>query len=405
MAIIRDVQFPGGVGAQLAGKLHLPQGSFRGAAIFAHCFTCSKETVAATRISAGLAHAGIAVLCFDFTGLGGSEGAFSKTSFTSNLSDLQAAAAFMATQKLGAHNLAPQLLVGHSLGGAAVLAIAPDIASVCAVATIGAPSFAGHVLHLFDHAVDRIEAEGEAEVDIGGRPFTIGHEMVRSLQTRMSAAHIARLRCDLLILHSPADMIVGVENAAEIFAHAKHPKSFISLDRANHLLTKASDTAFAGDVIASWARRCLPPAARMTARTQGEVVVSASPDGDFAHDILAGGYLMRADEPQSVSGGSDSGPPPYDFLLAGLGACTGMTLRLYARRKGWPLEDVDLELRHKKDYIKDNEQAGTLDIIERVVTLKGPLDDEMRALLLDIADKSPVHRSLSAGIEITTRLS
>ena len=302
MSVIQDVHFAGQAGQQLAGKLHLPQGSYRGAAIFAHCFTCSKETLAATRIAAGLAEAGVAVLRFDFTGLGRSQGTFSDTSFASNLEDLKAAASFMQGYKFGATALLPQVLIGHSLGGAAVLSVAPEIASVSAVATIGAPSFAA-------------------------------------------------------------------------------------------------------DVIASWAQRCLPKAKKLASAKEGEVRVSASPDGDFAHDIAAGSYLMRADEPASVPGGLDSGPPPYDFLLAGLGACTAMTLRLYARQKGWPLEDVDLQLRHKKDYLEDNKQAGKLDFIDRTITLTGPLDAEMRTRLLQIADKCPVHKSLEAGIKISTSLS
>ena len=405
MSIIQHISFAGPLGQQLAGKLHLPQGSYRGAAIFAHCFTCSKETLAASRIAAGLARAGLAVLRFDFTGLGRSEGAFSDSSFASNIEDLKAAAQFMAAEKFGTHSLAPHLLIGHSLGGAAVLVAASEIGTISAVATIGAPSFAGHVLHLFDQAVDEIEANGQAEVHIGGRPFVVGAGMVQDLKTRMTAEHIADLRCDLLVLHSPIDSIVGIENAAEIFAHAKHPKSFVSLDKANHLLTDAGDANFAAEVISSWAQRCLPRAEKLSLSKEGDVLVSASPDGDFAHDILAGSYLMRADEPDTVPGGLDSGPPPYDFLLAGLGACTAMTLRLYARHKGWPLDDVAVQLRHKKDYLEDNRQAGKLDFIDRTIFLKGDLDDDMRRRLLEIADKCPVHKSLEAGIQVTTSLS
>lgn len=405
MSIIQDVSFAGPLGQQLVGKLHLPQGSYRGAAIFAHCFTCSKETLAASRIAAGLARAGLAVLRFDFTGLGRSEGAFSDSSFASNIEDLKAAAQFMAAEKFGTHSLAPHLLIGHSLGGAAVLVAASEIGTISAVATIGAPSFAGHVLHLFDQAVDEIEANGQAEVHIGGRPFVVGAGMVQDLKTRMTAEHIADLRCDLLVLHSPIDSIVGIENAAEIFAHAKHPKSFVSLDKANHLLTDAGDANFAAEVISSWAQRCLPRAEKLSLSKEGDVLVSASPDGDFADDILAGSYLMRADEPDTVPGGLDSGPPPYDFLLAGLGACTAMTLRLYARHKGWPLDDVVVQLRHKKDYLEDNKQAGKLDFIDRTIFLKGDLDDDLRRRLLEIADKCPVHKSLEAGIQVTTSLS
>ena len=404
MTALQGVEFPGREGQVLAGKLHLPKGGYRGAAIFAHCFTCSKETLAASRIAAGLAAAGVAVLRFDFTGLGQSQGAFSQTSFATNLDDLKSAASFMEGRKFGTHSLAPQLLIGHSLGGAAVLVAAPEIASVRAVATIGAPSFAGHVLHLFEQATAQIERDGQAEVDIGGRPFTIGAEMVRDLKSRMTAEHISGLRCDLLVLHSPIDSIVGIDNAAEIFAHAKHPKSFVSLDKADHLLTRQQDGVFAASVIASWAQRCLPELGKLRKAREGEVQVSASPDGDFAHDIVAGSYLMRADEPESVPGGLDTGPPPYDFLLAGLGACTAMTLRLYARQKGWPLEDVDVQLRHKKDYLQDNQQAGKLDFIDRTITLTGPLDEDMHDRLLQIADKCPVHKSLESGIRITTRL-
>ena len=257
MGIEQKVSFPNGQGQILAGKLHLPEGSFRGAALFAHCFTCSKDIFAERHIAGALAMAGIAVLRFDFTGLGQSEGAFCQTSFTSNLDDLKVAAAFMATQEIDAHNLAPQILIGHSLGGAAVLAVAPEIESAKAVVTIGAPAEPGHALGLFSGNQDEILEKGFGEVSIGGRPFQVGTDMIKDFHARLSVDHISRLSHDLLILHSPIDEIVGIDNAAMIFQAARHPKSFISLDRADHLLSRAEDASFAADMISAWARRCL----------------------------------------------------------------------------------------------------------------------------------------------------
>ena len=400
----KDVSFTNASGEVLSGRLHLPKGAFRGAALFAHCFTCSKDILAAKHISAGLAHAGIAVLRFDFTGLGSSQGDFAQTSFASNLDDLKSAADFMASQSLGPHSLAPQILVGHSLGGAAILAAAPDIKSVKAVATIGAPAEPGHVLHLFKGKAENLQPGQTAQVDIGGRAFEVGAELVEDLKNRLSLDHIARLSHDVLILHAPRDSIVGIENAAAIFQAARHPKSFISLGEADHLLSRAADRQFAAEMIASWASRCLGVPARLATAKEGQVYVASSPDGDFAHNIAAGLHQMRADEPTSIPGGLDSGPPPYDFLLAGLGACTAMTLRMYANRKGWPLEDVDVHLEHQKIHNSDSDKADKLDEMTRHITIKGPLDETQRARLLEIADKCPVHKTLEAGVQIKTHL-
>ena len=402
MPYTQNVAFPNETGQTLAGRLHLPRGPFRGAALFAHCFTCSKDITAAKRIAESLSRSGLAVLRFDFTGLAQSEGDFAQTSFHTNLSDLKAAASFMSGQSFGLHNLAPQLLIGHSLGGAAVLAAAPEIASVTGIVTIGAPAEPAHVLHLVEQDVDTILAAGRAEVNIGGRPFQIGAEFVTDLQTRLSTDHIKRLSCDLLILHAPRDAIVGIDNAAAIFTAAKHPKSFISLDRADHLLSKTEDSQFAADMISAWARRCLGEPVKATRASEGEVDVNTSSDGDFAQDILAGEHNLRADEPVSVPGGLNTGPAPYDFLLAGLGACTAMTLKMYARRKSWPLEDVEVQLSHAKIHQQDTLAASRLDQMSRQIKLTGPLDDAQRAQLMQIADKCPVHKTLEAGVQIQT---
>lgn len=402
MPYIQNVAFQNEAGQALAGRLHLPRGPFRGAALFAHCFTCSKDITAARRIAESLSRAGLAVLRFDFTGLAQSEGDFARTSFLTNLADLRAAASFMASQSFGLHNLAPQILIGHSLGGAAVLAAAPQIASVTGIATIGAPAEPGHVLHLLEQDSDRILASGQAEVNIGGRPFLIGAEFITDLQTRLSVDHIKTLSSDLLILHAPRDAIVGIENAAIIFRAAKHPKSFISLDGADHLLSKTEDSQFAADMISAWARRCLGEPVKAERASEGEVDVGTSADGDFAQDILAGEHNLRADEPLSVPGGLNTGPAPYDFLLAGLGACTAMTLTMYARRKGWPLEDVDVQLSHAKIHQQDTLAAAQLDQMTRQITLSGPLDDAQRGQLMQIADKCPVHKTLEAGVQIKT---
>ena len=402
MPYIQKVAFQNETGQMLAGRLHLPLSPFRGAALFAHCFTCSKDITAAKRIAESLSRSGLAVLRFDFTGLAQSQGDFATTSFHTNLADLRAAAAFMASQSFGLHNLAPQLLIGHSLGGAAVLAVAPDIASVTGIATIGAPAEPGHVLHLVEQDIDTILNKGRAEVKIGGRPFEIGASFVQDLQSRLSTDYIRRLSCDLLVLHAPRDAIVGIDNAAAIFTAARHPKSFISLDQADHLLSKTEDSQFAADMISAWARRCLGEPAKRSRASEGEVDVNTSSDGDFAQDILAGEHNLRADEPVSVPGGLNTGPAPYDFLLAGLGACTAMTVKMYARRKGWPLQDVHIQLSHAKIHQQDLLASSRLDQMTRQVKLTGPLDDAQRGRLMQIADKCPVHKTLEAGVEIQT---
>jgi putative redox protein len=387
----KSIRFTAPHGHELAARLELPAGEPRAYALFAHCFTCSKDSKAAAYISQALAARGIALLRFDFSSL----------EFSSNIGDLVAAA-----QYLREHHRAPQILVGHSLGGAAVLAAAGEIPEARAVATIGAPFEAKHVEHLLVHGKQQIVEAGEAQIDIGGRPFTVRKEFFEDLARHDPARHIGALGKALLILHSPHDRIVSIDNAAKIFMAARHPKSFVSLDDADHLLTRAEDAAYAAEVLAAWASRYLEKAA--TEPVPGVRVIEAG-RGKFAEDILAGRHRLRADEPESVAGGSDTGPSPYDLLLAAVGACTAMTVRLYAEQKKLPLERVTVDLKHDKLHAADCAECetkdGRIDRIERVVTLEGPLDDAQRAKLLEIANKCPVHRTLHSEVLIPTRLS
>lgn len=400
------VAFPGHSGESLAARLDAPDTLPRAYALFAHCFTCTKDIFAASQIARSLAEAGVAVLRFDFTGLGHSDGEFANTNFSSNVGDLVAAA-----DHLRANYAAPALLIGHSLGGAAVLAAAGDIPECKAVVTLGAPADPGHVAHLFGEAAANIEAEGEAEVSIGGRPFRVQKQFLDDIREQTLDDRIANLGRALLVLHSPYDRIVGIESAAAIFAAAKHPKSFISLDTADHLMTSRDDAVYAATALAAWASRYLPAeepadAATITAG-DGEVVVGETGENPFAQAIAAGPHRLRADEPPRFGGG-DTGPTPYGLLLAALGACTSMTLRMYANRKKLPLERVVVRLRHDKIHAEDctecETKVGKIDRIERTIELTGDLDDATRQRLLEIADKCPVHRTLERENLIVTAL-
>ena len=400
----RKVSFQGSQGAMLDARLELPLGQPRGYALFAHCFTCSKETRAATYISMALAEQGFAVLRFDFTGLGGSEGDFANTNFSSNLGDLVMAADFLRREFT-----APQLLVGHSLGGAAVLAAAGRIPEAKAVATIGAPADPAHVLHMFSDSRQKIEEAGEAEVKLGGRPFKIRKQFIDDLARHENRDAIAHLKKALLVFHAPLDATVSVDNAAQIFMAAKHPKSFVSLDNADHLLSRRDDALYCGHVLAAWAARYVDaaPSADAPVPASGKVLVRETREGKFTQLIRVGNHMLRADEPVAA-GGQDSGPSPYDLLLAGLGACTAMTLRLYADLKKLPLERVSVELTHEKIHAQDcaecETKEGKIDCIERVVQLEGALDADQRAKLLEIANKCPVHRTLHSEVEVRTAL-
>ncbi|MDH3475838.1 MAG: bifunctional alpha/beta hydrolase/OsmC family protein [Rhodospirillales bacterium] len=406
MAKSEKVEFTGSQGDKLAARLELPAaGAPRAYALFAHCFTCTKDIFAAQRIAAGLAEAGIAVLRFDFTGLGHSEGEFANTNFSSNVGDLVKAADFLRESYE-----APKIVIGHSLGGAAVLAAAPQVPEAVAVATIGAPAEPAHVRHLFQAARPEIEAKGEAEVLLAGRPFRIQKQFLDDIEGHRLAETVGAMRKALLVFHAPRDKTVGIENAGQIFVAAKHPKSFISLDDADHLLSRKSDAIYVATVLAAWATRYLGETAGEAAGPRAEpgtVVVQETGEGRFTQSIAAGPHLLRADEPPEV-GGDDSGPGPYDLVLAGLGACTSMTLRMYAGRKNWPLERVTVILRHDKIHAQDcadcETREGRIDRIERRLQVEGPLDQAQRTKLLEIADKCPVHRTLESEIKIETAL-
>jgi len=402
--IVRDrVQFSNAAGEQLAALLEGPAAPPRAYALFAHCFTCSKDVTAASRISRALAGQGIAVLRFDFTGLGNSEGDFANTNFSSNVDDLLAAAEF-----LGEHYGGPQLLIGHSLGGAAVLAAAADVADCKAVVTIGAPSDPAHVSHLFAAAREEIEAAGEAEVLLGGRRFTIKNQFLHDIENQRLAERVWSMDKALLVMHSPVDEIVAVEHARHIYEAARHPKSFISLDQADHLLSKRQESEYAAQVLAAWAGRYLPDVSADAGTTDlqsadGEVIVREL-DG-FTQQVFSGRHCVYADEPVSV-GGADKGLSPYDFVLAGLGACTSMTLRLYAKQKGIPLQGITVRLKHDKMHARDCEDCetrdGRIDRIERGIVLTGELTGEQRLRLLEIADLCPVHKTLHGEIKVIT---
>lgn len=398
------IEFAGAFGDTLAARLERPDTPARAYALFAHCFTCGKDIAAASRISKALTEHGIAVLRFDFTGLGSSDGDFANTHFSSNVDDLVAAA-----DHLRAHFAAPTLLIGHSLGGAAVIAAAHRVPEARAVVTLGAPADPAHVTHLFDGALDRIAAEGEARVSLAGREFTIREAFVDDVRAQSLGEHLRRLGRALLVMHAPLDGLVGIDNAAQIFTAAKHPKSFVTLDRADHLLTDRRDAAYAANVIAAWVERYLPAEpAEVAPLPQGVVEVRERGVGRFQQVVRVRDHAFLADEPRDV-GGDDIGPTPYDLLLAGLGACTAMTIRMYAGHKKWPLESVSVRLRHEKKHAEDcadcEQKGARLDHIEREVALVGPaLDEAQRARLLEIANRCPVHRTLHGDIRESTRL-
>ncbi|WP_426424559.1 alpha/beta fold hydrolase [Bradyrhizobium genosp. A] len=398
-------QFTGEGGHQLAAALELPDGEPAAFALFAHCFTCGKDTLAAKRISVALAAKGIAVLRFDFTGLGSSGGDFANSTFSSNVADLVHAANHLrATRK------APSVLIGHSLGGAAILAAAGKIPEAKAVATIAAPSDPAHVTGLFSEHLDDIRAQGEVEVSLAGRPFRIKREFLDDIVEHELMKDVTGLHKALLVMHSPVDDTVGIDNATKIFVAAKHPKSFVSLDHADHLLTKPADALYAADVIAAWANRYVdtakPAKAMDLAEEPRKVVVQETRRSKFNQIVTVGPHHLVADEPVAA-GGEDAGPGPYDFLLAGLGACTSMTMRLYADRKSLPLDRVTVTLKHSKIYAKDCAECetrdGMLDQIERDIAIDGALDAEQRKKLMEIADKCPVHRTLTSEIRIVTK--
>lgn len=404
----KRVTFPNSRGELLAARLELPDDEQPLAyALFAHCFTCSKDQKAAVHISRSLSSRRIAVLRFDFTGLGESEGEFAATTFSSEVNDLVAAARFLEQE-----HQPPRLLIGHSLGGAAVLAAAAQIPTTVAVVTIAAPFHPAKVKGLLGETPERIVMDGQATVRIGERDFTIRKSFLDDLEAQQPIQILKGLKAALLVMHSPGDMVVGIDNAATIYKAASHPKSFVSLDTADHLLSDNRDSCYAGEVIATWAGRYLAlPDGTAPAPTQQEMidnrVTARTGTEGFRTEMFANGFPLVADEPLEYGGGNE-GPSPYEYLLAALGACTGMTLQMYARNKGWSLDEAVVRLSHQKIHARDcrdcDEKEGRIDRFERELELRGELDGAQRQRLLEIAEQCPVHRTLTKAAKIETTL-
>ncbi len=402
----KEITFPGSQGFGLSARLDQPTGSVRAFALFAHCFTCSKRVLAARYIAAELARHNIAVLRFDFTGLGSSEGEFSNTNFSSNIQDLVAAADYLRE-----NHAAPSLIIGHSLGGAAVLAAAADIPEAKGVVTIAAPADAEHVIHNFSASLDTIEKDGEANVSLAGREFTIQKQFLDDVKASTLKSSIANLRRGLLVLHSPVDQVVGVENATRIFVAAKHPKSYVSLDRADHLLSKKTDATYAARIISGWASHYLERQKEQSGKAVENVIVAETGEGKFQNAVAAGNHQMLADEPASV-GGLDSGPSPYDYLSVALGSCTSMTIRMYAEFKKIELGKISVEVKHAKVHADDcldcadehRQRGGKIDRFERHITIEGEVPAGLETKILGIADKCPVHRTLESGPSVVTNI-
>jgi putative redox protein len=397
-----NLTFPNATGEQLSAQLYLPLDEVpRFYSVFAHCFTCSKNFKAVSNISDTLSQLGVAVLSFDFTGLGKSEGDFGKAGFSSNVSDL-----IMASRFLEDKYQAPKLIIGHSLGGAAVIFAAAKLQSIEAVVTIGAPAEPMHVTELFAKDLDRIEKDGGAEVSIAGRPFTLSREFVKDLETQNLLELLHGMRKAFLFMHSPQDRVVGISNAKELYESAYHPKSFVSLSGADHLLSQESESRYAGQVISTWAKKYLPVEVSENDVEGHQVKVRLVGDS-YTSEILTPYHHLLADEPADV-GGDNLGPTPYDLLMASLGACTAMTLKMYANRKGWDLTEINVFLNHEKVHKQDSEGAesgkeGKISKFTRFLEIKGDLTLEMKEKLLEIADKCPVHKTLHEPVEVETR--
>jgi putative redox protein len=387
--MIDSFEFQGTDGRSLAGRIESPSGRVRGWALFAHCFTCGKDNLAAVRIARTLAGQGIGVLRFDFAGIGESAGEFSETSFTSNVDDIVAACSAMAE-----HGWPVSLLIGHSLGGAAVLAAADRCKTVRAVATINAPYDVAHALGRFSpDDLQAIDREGSAEVRLADRPFRVGKELIDSLRMQDQGQRIASLHRPLLILHAPTDTTVSIDHATKIYAAARHPKSFLSLEKADHLLSRKEDAARAANLIAAWADAYVEPAPGMEPPLDVEAVETGS--GKFQLRLQTGKHQMIADEPVSF-GGLDSGPSPFQLLGSALASCMTMTVRLYADQKGWPLKRIRTNVGHSREL--DQVPRDRFDVR---MTFEGELDAEQRARMLEIAGKCPVHKALTEGARFT----
>ena len=400
---LQKVTFQNKEGKNLVGRLELPLNQHpHNYVIFAHCFTCNKNLSAVKNIGKALTSKGFGVLRFDFTGLGESEGDFEDTNFSGNVQDLVAASNYLKQ-----NYRAPTLLVGHSLGGAAVIFAAAEIDSVKAIATIGAPSDPSHVEHLLKSGIEEIKASGKAVFNLSGRDFTIKKQFLDDLETKSLPDTIKNLQTAILVMHSPQDTTVGIKNAEEIYVAAKHPKSFISLEGADHLLMNRKDSVYAGEVISGWARRYVDMPEEVPLKTTHQVVASLATESGFTTAMKVGNHLMTADEPTSF-GGNDYGPSPYELVSAGLSACTAMTIQMYVKRKGWPLENVEVHTSYGKSHAEDCEacesDSAKIDTFEREIKIKGNLDEKQKARILQIADKCPVHKTLHSETQVITKL-
>ncbi|MBU3027212.1 bifunctional alpha/beta hydrolase/OsmC family protein [Zobellia galactanivorans] len=402
---LQKVRFGNKDGQDLVGRLELPANRHpHNFAIFAHCFTCTKNLTAVRNISKALTSNGFGVLRFDFTGLGESDGDFENTNFSGNVEDLIAASDFLEK-----NYQAPTLLVGHSLGGAAVIFAADKINSIKALATIGAPSNPIHIEHLLKEGIPEIEKSGKAVINLSGRDFTIKKQFLDNLQHKPLSQILGQLRKPILILHSPQDTTVAIKNAEEIYVAARHPKSFISLDGADHLLSNKRDSFYAGEVISGWAKRYLEidTTRKEEPKTKHQVVASLDHDDGFSTQMKVGNHFLTADEPVDV-GGNDFGPSPYELVSAGLSACTAMTIQMYAKRKAWIIDNIEVHTSHNRSHVadcKDCESDGSkIDTFEREIKLTGPLDEKQKKRILQIADKCPVHKTLHSQIQVITKL-
>lgn len=400
----KKIEFEGHDGGRLAGLLEYPEEAAKAYVLLAHCFSCGKDIAAASRIARALVACGFAVLRFDFTGLGNSDGDFANTNFSSNMDDLLKAAEFLTSDYR-----APSLLIGHSLGGTAALAVANRIPECQGVVTIGAPHDPEHITRHFDASLEAIERDGEAQVDLGGRQLTIKKQFVDDVSRISRDNVIGRIKKALLIFHSPMDEVVSISEAEKIYKSAMHPKSFVSLDKADHLLTDKTDAEYVASVIAAWATRYLDET-RVVSIEESDVdkgtVLVGEHNREFTRTVHTDNHHWFADEPTSV-GGLDLGPDPYEHLLAALGSCTSMTIRMYANRKELPLDDVNVWVSHDRQYLDDcegcDDNPRRIDVLERTITFKGDLSEEQTNKLLEIADKCPVHRTLTNEIRIRTQ--
>ncbi|NAS32857.1 alpha/beta fold hydrolase [Flavobacteriaceae bacterium R38] len=400
---LTTIQFENKEGHKLAGRLELPANQQpHNFALFAHCFTCNKNLGAVRNISRALTNNGFGVLRFDFTGLGESEGDFSDTNFSGNVEDLIAAANYLAE-----NYKSPSLIIGHSLGGAAAIFAAAEIESIQAITTIGAPSNPKHVKHLLHSSIDEIKANGLAKVRLSGRDFTIKKQFIDDLETKSLPEVVKQLRKPLLVMHSPQDDTVGIRNAEEIYIAAHHPKSFVSLDGADHLLMKKEDSVYTGDVIASWAKRYISFPKEEVIRSKHQVVASLNAEDGFTTKMKIGDHFFIADEPESV-GGNNFGPNPYEFVSAGLAACTAMTIKMYTSFKKWDLQHVEVHTSYGKKYAEDCQNCESnnakIDTFTREIKITGDLDEKQRGRIINIANKCPVHKTLHNEVHVETKL-